>query len=116
MNLLNSIDNLLDTVSPFYVYLVGVLHILNFTYIILFAFFGIVILDQDYIKQYNRMIQMFVCVFLLFKFHPFREHTLKKVDSKIIFGSALFLLLNLGIVQFMNSTIIEMEKTIKEIV
>ena len=84
MKLLNIVERLLDSISPFYVYLVGLLHILNFTYIILFAFFGIIILNQDYIKQYNRMMQMFVCVFLLFKFHPFREHTLKKVDSKIV--------------------------------
>jgi hypothetical protein len=59
---------------------------------------------------------MLVCLFLLFKFHPFREHTLKEGDSNIIFGSAFFLLFNLGIMQTMNTTMVEVEKTIKEIV
>ena len=116
MKLINKIENIVDTISPFYGRLVWVFHFLNFSYILLFAFFGIIILDQQYIKQYNRTIQMFVCLFLLIKFHPFRDHTLKEGDSNIIFGSAFFLLFNLGIIQFMNTTMTEVEKTIKEIV
>ena len=116
MKLINKIENIVDAISPFYCRLVWVFHFLNFSYILLFAFFGIIILDQQYIKQYNRTIQMFVCLFLLIKFHPFRYHTLKEGDSNIIFGSAFFLLFNLGIIQFMNTTMTEVEKTIKEIV
>lgn len=116
MKLINKIENIVDAISPFYGRLVWFFHFLNFSYILLFAFFGIIILDQQYIKQYNRTIQMFVCLFLLIKFHPFRDHTLKEGDSNIIFGSAFFLLFNLGIIQFMNTTMTEVEKTIKEIV
>lgn len=59
---------------------------------------------------------MFVCVFLLIKFHPFREHTLKEGDSNIIFGSAFFLLFNLGIIQYMNTTMSKVEKTLDEMI
>ena len=113
---IKSIENIIDIISPFYGKLVWVFHGLNFLYIILFSLFGVIILEQTYIKQYNRMIQMFVCLFLLIKFHPFRKYTLREGDSNIIFGSAFFLLFNLGIVQYMNITMSEVEKTLKEMI
>jgi len=113
---INRIEKILDTVSPYYSKLVWIFHALNFTYIILFSLFGVVILEQNYIKQYNRLVQMFVCVFLLIKFHPFREHSLKEGDSNIIFGSAFFLLFNLGIIQYMNTTMNTVEKTLGEMI
>lgn len=114
--ILRKIEKILDVISPYYSKLVWVFHALNFMYIILFSLFGVVILQQSYIKQYNRLIQMFVCVFLLIKFHPFREHTLKEGDSNIIFGSAFFLLFNLGIIQYMNTTMSTVEKTLDEMI
>ena len=116
MKWLNKIESGLDQISPYYNKLVWLFHGLNFIYIILFSIFGIIIIEQGYIKQYNRMIQIFVCVFLLVKFHPFREHNLKKGDSSIIFGSAFFLLFNLGIIQYMNTTMADVENTLKEMV
>lgn len=116
MAITNIIETILDKVSPYYSKLVWLFHGLNFIYLILFSLFGIIIIEQGYIKYYNRMIQIFVCVFLLIKFHPFREHKLKEGDSNIIFGSAFFLLFNLGIIQYMNTTIADVEKTMKEMV
>ena len=116
MKLINRIETILDGISPYYSKLVWLFHGLNFIYIILFSLFGVIIIEQGYIKYYNLMIQMFVCIFLLVKFHPFREHTLKEGDSSIIFGSAFFLLFNLGIIQYMNTTMADVEKTLKEMV
>jgi hypothetical protein len=42
---------------------------------------------------------MFICILLLVKYHPFREHTLERSDSAIIFNSAVFLFFNLGIIE-----------------
>jgi len=45
--------------------------------------------------------QVFVCTFLIYRFNPLRKqtHTLKPYDAKIIFSSALFLLLNTGLAE-----------------
>jgi hypothetical protein len=42
---------------------------------------------------------MFICILLLIKYHPFREHTLAQSDSNLIFSSAVFLFFNLGIIE-----------------
>jgi hypothetical protein len=39
------------------------------------------------------------------RFHPFRKHTLGKYDGQIIFISALFLLTNEGMTEFLLSHI-----------
>ena len=116
MKFLNKLENILDNISPYYIFLIIIFHVLNISYIILFVFFGIVIVDQIYIKYYSRFIQLFVCLFLLIKVHPFREHVLKPGDSNIIFGSAFILLINLGLLQYMNINMNVVEDTLKEIV
>jgi hypothetical protein len=116
MKYLNKLENILDKISPYYIVLISIFHILNFSYIILFSFFGIVIVDQIYIKYYSRFTQLFVCLFLIIKFHPFREHSLRAGDSNIIFASAFILLINLGIFQYMNINMQSIESTLNEIV
>jgi len=111
---LNNFEKVLDTFSPFYGNIILLFHLFNIVFII-FTYFKINILN-DYVYNVNRMIQYFVCLFLLVKFHPFRKHVLKEGDSRIIFSSALFLLLNLGIVQYMNDTVNIVEERIKKIV
>jgi hypothetical protein len=113
---LNKLENILDTLSPYYVVLITIFHILNFLYIILFSLFGIVIVEQIYIKYYSRFTQTFVCLFLIIKFHPFRKHVLKDGDSTIIFASAFILLINLGLFQYMNVNMQTIESTLNEIV
>lgn len=69
------------------------------------ALFGIVYIDPTQINKLNIALQIFICIFLILRFHPFRSHELHKYDSQIIFGSALFLLANLGITQFVISNL-----------
>ena len=47
----------------------------------------------------------------MMKYHPFREHKLHKNDASIIFGSAVFLIINLGIMQYVKFAINTIEKT-----
>jgi hypothetical protein len=60
-----------------------------------------------------------VCIILLVKFHPFREHRLKDSDSVLIFSSALFLFFNLSIIEIITritKTIsIQVEDTVLQI-
>lgn len=90
------IDDALDKVKiP--VFKTG-MYILQLSYVL--ALLGIVYIDPTQINKLNIIVQLFVCTFLIIRFHPFRSHELRKYDSQIIFGSALFLLANLGITQY----------------
>jgi hypothetical protein len=95
------IDNTLDKIKlP--VYKTG-MYLLHISYV--FALFGIMYIDPNQINKLNIAVQLFVCIFLILRFHPFRTHELHKYDSQIIFGSALFLLANLGITQYVLSRV-----------
>jgi hypothetical protein len=74
-------------------------HIFNIVYIILFSIFGISLIKNQIIRSLNTSIQMFICILLLIKYHPFREHKLAQSDSNLIFSSAVFLFVNLGIIE-----------------
>lgn len=93
-------DKLLDSLVPYYIYAIVGIHVI---YII--AFIGLINLNGAYLNEYNIFIQTFVCLFLLLRFNPFRKHNFKESDSHIIFGSATFLLLNLGFVEVFRQTI-----------
>lgn len=97
-NIITQLDNTLDTffdyTGPYYVYALTGIHLLY-----IFAFFGIALTDAQYLSVLNIGIQTFICIFLMFRFHPFRKHELKRYDPVLIFGSATFLLLNLGFIE-----------------
>jgi hypothetical protein len=95
-----SLDGLLQYFGRYYVY---ILTILQISYVL--AFVGLNYINPVYLNSFNIFIQFFVCIFLLVRFHPYREHQLKPYDSKIIFSSALFLLVNLGFVEYFRIVI-----------
>jgi len=78
--------------------------ILLVSYIILYI--GIISYEPSYIHALTIWFNIFICAFLLYKFNPFREHTLNKNDGKIIFASALFMLTNLGITEAIKKLLI----------
>jgi hypothetical protein len=79
----------------------GSLFILHLAYILVFL--GIIRYTPMFVNNLNILIQLFVCIFLMIKFHPFRKHELKEFDSTIIFGSAMFLLTNIGFTQLLTN-------------
>lgn len=96
------IENLVSYGDGYYSKIIKFSHIINFIYIIIFSVFGIHILQNQILHNFNSIIQVLVCGLLMFKFHPFREHTLKQSDSTLIFSSAMFLLFNLSIIEVLN--------------
>jgi len=101
-NFFKYVENLVSLGDGYYGTIIKFSHIINFVYIIIFSVFGIHILNNQLLHDFNSTIQMLICGLLLFKFHPFREHTLKQSDSTLIFGSAMFLLFNLSIIAVLN--------------
>ena len=95
-----SLDRVLQYFGRYYVYILTILQII---YVLIF--FGLVYINPMYLTTFNILIQSFVCIFLLIRFHPYREHHLKQYDSKIIFSSALFLLINLGFIEIFRNIV-----------
>jgi hypothetical protein len=96
------IENIVDGGDKYYVKLIRGTHIINIVYILLYYIFGISLLNYQGLSDINTGIRMFVCILLLVKFHPFREHKPTASDSTLIFSSALFLFLNLSIIEVLN--------------
>ena len=96
--LINTVDNFLDRLVPYYIYTIVGLHV---SYILLFI--GLVQVNISYMGILDTTIQFFVCLFLILRYNPFRKHEFKEQDAKIIFGSATFLLLNLGFVKIFKA-------------
>ena len=101
---MKSIFNILDSADKihfgFYWTMVSLLYVSYFL-----VFFGIYYINPDYIHILSIAIQVFICGFLIWKFHPFKEHVLHPYDGKIIFAAGLFL--------FNNVVVMEIEKYIK---
>jgi len=83
-------DESADSIKrPFFVGTLFILHVLYFT-----VFFGLAYIDETYIRGLSTAIQVFICLFLIQRFHPFRQYTITRFDASVIFASATFLLTN----------------------
>jgi len=89
--LIKCVDDVLDWLGEYYVVTIAALHVIYIS-----LFFGFLSIESTYIRVLNIGIQLFIGLFLIWKFNPFRTHEYKKYDSRIIFGSGIFLLTNLG--------------------
>ena len=88
------LDNIVDYAGKHYSYLSVALYS---AYIVLFL--GVVNFNPSYITELKLLMQVVICVVLIYRFNPFRTHELKKYDANIIFSSAMFLLVNTGIAE-----------------
>ena len=85
------VDDVLDWLGEYYIVTIAILHVIYIS-----LFFGFLNIESTYISTLNIGIQLFIGLFLIWKFNPLRTHEYKKYDSRIIFGSGIFLLTNLG--------------------
>jgi hypothetical protein len=103
MNMMNT----MNTTNIKYLFLFFVL-LLHIFYVVYFALIYVKILkiNKDFLNIYykiNIIVQYIVCLFLLYKFHPFQDkQPLQKYDYDIIFTGACILAINLGIIQIIN--------------
>jgi hypothetical protein len=66
-------------------------------------FFGIVYINESYIRAFSTFIQLGVCLFLITRFFPYKKtHEITKLDVSIIFYCATFLLMNVVFVEIYN--------------
>ena len=59
------------------------------------VFFGILSTVPHYVYIWNGFVQLGLCLFLMYRFHPFRkQYSMSIYDVKMIFGASTLLLLN----------------------
>ena len=93
MNIENGLEHIK---KPVYIGMMVVLYILYIG-----IYFGLTFASTEYIAILSKMIRLFICVFLIIRFNPFKsQHALREFDETIIFASAILLLTDLGITQF----------------
>ena len=100
--MLNSLDDKIDGIIDKIGHNYYILIILNILYFL--ALIGIAYVNISYITFFKIIIHTVLCLILIYKFNPLRKQvTLNKYDSILIFSTALFLLLNMGIVEYVKN-------------
>jgi hypothetical protein len=98
--LMEYIEDGLETIKkPLYLWFVLLPYIL---YVV--SMFGLIYLNPTYVELLKSLTQIAIAIILLIRFNPLKtEHTLKKYDETIIFGTALILLTNASLTnEFIN--------------
>lgn len=96
--IMRSIENLVSKGDKYYDSALIFTHILNIIYLVTFSIFGISLVRIQAIRGLNTFIQTAICILLLIKYHPYRQHVFTQSDSNLIFSCAVFLFFNLGLV------------------
>ena len=100
-NLFYTFDKILDKIKkPVYLTIIGFIYLSYFL-----IFFGLFYINKKYIDIFSNLLLIFVCLFLILRFHPFRKHELRDFDATIIFGSAVLLLTNAGLTNIIANDI-----------
>ena len=77
---------------PYYIYMFS-LFVIHFIYALVFL--GVFSAIPKYVYYWNILVQIGLCLFLMYRYHPFRTHQFEPLDGKLIFGAAMLLLFNI---------------------
>jgi hypothetical protein len=97
---INKVDRAIEThAKPAYVVLITVFYI-----IYVFIFLGISYIAPQYIRFFGNLVHIMLAIILIIKFNPVRSNpVITSSDSALIFGSAVFILINVGVTEFAMS-------------
>ena len=90
--------NYVQHAKNIFIVTITIIHILYFI-----TFLGIFAINGEYIHYLSIFIQAFVVLFMIIRFHPYRNNfSITSSDRTIVFGSAMLLATNLITVEFSN--------------
>lgn len=88
--------------------------ILITTYIVYFlALFGITLVNPLLIDELEKVIQVYVSLFLIYRFNPFNTITYNELDRKIAFSAGIFLLMTTSINSILRYYLADIKTIIK---
>ena len=88
-------DKILDVFAHHYIYVIIFVYVLYIS-----IFIGLLSVNPNYLRWFSSTMQLLIGLFLVIRFNPFRQAKLRPGDSRIIYSSGLFLLINLGATEF----------------
>lgn len=99
-NTVNRVDRILEShAKPTYMFLIT-----GFYIVYVMFFLGITYIAPQYIRFISNFIHIILAIILLLKFNPFRSNTtFTSSDNSLIFGAAIFILINIGVTEFAMS-------------
>jgi hypothetical protein len=101
-SLLVYFENVLEKIKVHvYIWLLIIPYILYFL-----AFIGIWSVDPSYFRIISVTMQIYVALFLMIRFHPFRKQEIRPNDDYLILGSAFLLLANAGVTSFLTRQVV----------
>lgn len=107
------IDKIFNYFSINFNNIINIFHIVNFSYLYLFFGLDTVIFNESFIREINTILQLLVCLFLIYRFNPFKNDLIiSNNDKRIIFSSAVFLFINLGVVEYLHQKMDEIKSHI----
>lgn len=94
--IVNGADGIVEQSKPVFLFTMGAIYV---GYIIILL--GVTLIAPQQLKLLSIMVHILICFFLIYKFNPFKQTVaIDSRDSTLIFSTAVFLLLNLGITEF----------------
>jgi hypothetical protein len=74
-----------------------------FSFVIIFiSFFGFSNSAPEYLKSMDYYFRIYICLFLIWRFNPFRKvHKFTELDNKIAFNAGLFILTTTALNQYL---------------
>lgn len=110
---MNILGKLFNYFSLNFHYIINTFHILNLSYLYLFFGFDTVIFNEKFMREINTILQLIVCLFLIYRFNPFENNlNISNNDKRIIFSSAVFLFINLGVIEYLHQYVDEVKSRI----
>jgi hypothetical protein len=76
---------------------------------------GIYYVNPSYITNVFKYFEIFLCLFFIIRFHPFRKAVLRDFDQTLIFMSGFIILTNVVIIEYIVN-IVNKNKTVSDIV
>ena len=68
-----------------------------------FTFLGVFATVPEFIKTLHIIVQVFLCFFLMLRFHPFQQYTyVDQYDNMYIFGAGSILFVNIVLVEILK--------------
>ena len=90
--------------SSEYIYIASIL-IINIFYIA--VFFGVIISIPYYVQTLQLIVQIFLCVILLIRFHPFQDnYKMTRYDAQLIFGAVIVIFTNVVFQELLHNPIL----------
>ena len=72
------------------------------------AFLGILSAVPKYVYVWNMVVQIGLCMFLMYRYHPFKtQYKFETIDARLIFGSSLLLFVNIISLPLLYSRVVD---------